>query len=156
LQRRLAQNFSDFGLVDIGCKTANGWSETGRSLNATEPAALVAPFKSAIRNGFTAAANHTGNAPLRGNVIFQTFQVGQPHVAALQIQNGAKVQPAPIGALIYPVSSRFAVCQHYPTEAQMESYDGHYECFKSRRGDRVCGVSQGHRRLTSAQLASGT
>jgi hypothetical protein len=132
----------------VACPAADG--------AAQGPAELLAPFKSAISNGFTAAANHTVNAPLKVSVIFQTFQVGQPRVAEVQIQNGANVEPAPIGALVYPVSTRVAVCQYYPDEGKIDSYDGHYECFKSRRGDQVCGVSQGHRRLTSAQLATGT
>ena len=128
------------------CPVADGAAEG--------PATLLGPFKSAIRNGFTAEANHTVTAPLRVKVFFQSFQIGRPRVAALQIENGANVEPAPIGALVYPVSSRFAVCQYYPAEGKIDSYDGHYECFKSRRGDQVCGVSQGHRRIASAQLAS--
>ena len=132
----------------VACPAADG--------AAQGPATLLEPFKSAIRNGFTAAANHSVNAPLRVSVIFQSFQVGQPRVAALQIQNGANVEPAPIGALVYPVSSRFAVCQYFRAVGLIDTYDGHYECFMSRRGDQVCGVSQEHRKLTSAQLATGT
>jgi hypothetical protein len=118
-------------------------------------APLVASFKSAIRHNFTADADHTGTAPLQISVVFQSFQVGAPRTAALIIENGANVEPAPIGAVVYPVSSRFAVCSYYPAEGIMETYDGHYECFKSRRGDQVCGVSQGHHKIARTQLATG-
>ncbi len=77
-------------------------------------------------------------------VTFESFEVGAPirnavgrtpGGAASRVNNGA-----PVGALMYPVSSRHVVCEGAPTSAERRRVSVKYLCFVSKANEWTCGA----------------
>lgn len=78
-------------------------------------------------------------------INFDSFQVGAPHA---NIRGVLFHENAPVGTPIYPVKTKFTVCQRYDTEIKRDVMDGHFECFKDGFGEWDCGTATGNRLIS--------
>lgn len=79
-------------------------------------------------------------------ISFDSFQVGSPHA---NIRGVLYHETAPVGTQIYPVKTKFTVCQRYDTEIKRDVMDGRFECFKDSFGDWDCGTATGNRTINT-------
>jgi|GEM_PF-7118856 len=75
-------------------------------------------------------------------ITFDSFQVGAPHA---NIRGVLYHESAPVGTQIYPIKTKFTVCQRYDTEIKRDVMDGHFECFKDGFGEWDCATATGNR-----------
>lgn len=68
---------------------------------------------------------------------FETFQLGKSYVNRLT-SGGLMNDGAPQGAMIYPVKTRFILCERYDTRTIRKVYDAQYNCFKDAFGEWIC------------------
>lgn len=68
---------------------------------------------------------------------FEMFQLGKSYVNRLT-GGGLINDGAPQGAMIYPVKTRFILCERYATRTIRKIYDAQYNCFKDAFGEWVC------------------
>lgn len=78
-------------------------------------------------------------------ITFDSLQVGPPHT---NIRGVLFHEDAPVGTPIYPVKTKFTVCQRYDTEIKRDVMDGHFECFKDNFGEWNCATATGHRLIS--------
>lgn len=78
-------------------------------------------------------------------ITFDSFQVGAPHA---NIRGVLYHESAPVGSKIYPVKTKFTVCQRYDTEIKRDVMDGRFECFKDSFGEWDCGAATGNRLIS--------
>jgi hypothetical protein len=79
-------------------------------------------------------------------ITFDSFQIGSPHA---NIRGVLFHEEAPLGTPIYPVKTKFTVCQRYDTEIKRDVLDGRFECFKDSFGNWDCATSTGHRTINT-------
>ncbi len=79
-------------------------------------------------------------------ITFETFQIGSPHA---NIRGVLFHESAPVGTQIYPVKTKFTVCQRYDREIKRDVMDGRFECFKDAFGEWDCATATGHRTVST-------
>jgi hypothetical protein len=79
-------------------------------------------------------------------ITFDGFQIGPPHT---NIRGVLFHETAPVGTQIYPIKTKFTVCQRYDTEIKRDVMDGRFECFKDNFGDWDCATATGHRTINT-------
>ena len=79
-------------------------------------------------------------------ITFDSFQMGAPHT---NIRGVLFHETAPVGTPVYPVKTKFTVCQRYDTEIKRDVEDGRFECFKDSFGDWDCATATGHRTINT-------
>lgn len=87
------------------------------------------------------SANGTVSAPLRVGVVFLSFQAGKPHKNIVRITaRGAERlnDAAPPNTMLYPIKSKYIVCEEFRGEVRRSQVEGEYDCHKTKEGEWVC------------------
>jgi hypothetical protein len=91
-------------------------------------------------------------APLRAGVAFQTFDVGAPitnRVTVVPGQGATRVtNGAPPNTALYPVKTRYMVCEEYRDGTTRRLIENHFYCFKDRDQAWLCGGGEGVPKIT--------
>jgi len=114
--------------------------------NPKPGAPLSQLFKHLILENYEAEVNGSTTAPLKVGVTFQQFQIGAPQKNRVT-RYGVEYPSAPIGAVIYPVTTKHTLCRFYKGGPTQTLFEGHYACFKDKTGHWVCPTAPGHKIL---------
>ncbi len=80
-------------------------------------------------------------------IVFESFQIGPPRT---NLRGDTLYhETTPVGAKIYPVKTKFTVCERYDTEIKRTVIDGRKECFKDNFGEWVCASASGDRTIST-------
>jgi hypothetical protein len=101
--------------------------------------------KRAILAGYQKAVD--ANQYWAVGITFDGFQIGPPHA---NIRGVLYHEDAPLGAQVYPIKTKFTVCQRYDTEIKRDVLDGRFECFKDNFGEWDCATATGHRTINTS------
>jgi hypothetical protein len=114
----------------------------GTKVSRTAPASALL-FKRVIYDWFALDVKEGGTTnPLRVGLTFLEFQMGKSFVNRVYVDPGTGAQRlhdgAPVGAMIYPVKTKYMHCRGYRGEILREVVQENFACFKDRFGDWVC------------------
>lgn len=131
------------GSIAPAFSTCEFYRDYRKASNAAPPSAEL--FKSVIFEWFESTNRYQDFG-----MIFTDFKMGKPFKNRA-LGNGRKdVDPAPVGAAIYPLKTKLIFCEKDVESTFRTEWTNEYSCYKSRTGEWVCknGAPQNYRRTS--------
>ncbi len=81
-------------------------------------------------------------------LVFEDFKMGTPYKNRARGNGRKDVDPAPVGATIYPLKTKIVKCEMDLESTFRTEWTNEYDCYKSRVGEWVCknGAPQNYKR----------
>ena len=130
-------------------QNANSTTPGGDDCPMNEPPGKVTKTAPASAQLFKRVIYESMVAKVKLGLTFLEFEMGK---AYRNPRTDDRYDSAPVGAMVYPVKTRYVQCHLFDTYIRRDVKQTNYACFKNRNGDWDCPVDSTTKTLESKEI----